>query len=381
MEGKLERSVKRYGGKNGGLHYIRTHHGDEQLAETVVPMVLFSIRDKFTRKMFDELSEYCAQFETNQVIIRTSDRTDMAGMVDVMPSEDSYLDFETIQQDLNEIRQECKNKRLMKFSKFEGGDYNPDRVTISIAPKMHQDILTVTEHPNQEERYYFDVGFYDQAIFPKKEGEMLSAEVINDFEAIMGIIEKTRALFPPEIALQWEIGVCERTMSETSPKLFQVRYLGPKKNADFEVENPFPLIRPDQIRCFGVTPKEGLVLRLANTSHSHVISIMDFEKDNPGDNYILAPVNPGHRTHPVNSSDRMVGYFPLLDGHSNASSHIHTRPIQRALNNGGFAILATEIDGEKTEALNDLTKALENARSARVICNGIDFEVRDVVPR
>ncbi|MBU1151493.1 hypothetical protein KJ632_01545, partial [Patescibacteria group bacterium] len=168
MNKDLENSINQFGGKNGILNYFKNSDAHPEVSSTILPSIILSIREEFTQAMFEKLKILCSKECTRQVTIRSSEKSDLDGMVDVFPtSQNVELNFKTIKDTIKEIRKRCESDNLKTFAEKEGANFDPQNASISLAPQMHQDILTVTQHPNQKDVYYFDTDYNIAMSFPK----------------------------------------------------------------------------------------------------------------------------------------------------------------------------------------------------------------------
>lgn len=370
MEKELENAINNYGGKHGPLLYFQGSDQHIEIADSIVDAVVFSIHEEFTETMFKKIQTLCSQYDSNSIIIRSSERSDLNRMVDVFPTfQKVKIEFTNIKNAIDHIRYFCRHS-VKKFAGIEGSDYSPDKVTISIAPQIPQSILTVTEHPNREGVYYFDV---DRGAMSIPESDYFgSPEKEPYFEKVMAIIEKIRNSFPDNMALQLEFGVYRNNrLTHMDPYLFQIRYLGPKKFANYELtRDSFPF---EPQRCFGVLPEEGIVLPIANAYRERVRCLDEFEERKPGVDYVFCPTMtnvPLCRCD--NPSPHMKGYVPLigLAGSSPSMQHQHTRFVQRALNAEGFSIIGI--------VPANVEEKLSESPSARFFCDGRNVAIDNI---
>jgi len=83
MDPRLEKAMDLLGGKIGNLEFLREK---PNFRGRIVPSVSFGMRRRLEAGEKRALALGCEFFETDDVIVRTSDRDDFWGLVDAMPT-------------------------------------------------------------------------------------------------------------------------------------------------------------------------------------------------------------------------------------------------------------------------------------------------------
>lgn len=347
MNEGLKQYIEEYGGKHGGLLYFRDQvEGGQQ---RVLPFELLMPGDQFTRENMRGVQAACRESGTDKVIVRTSEQADWAGMVDTMPTvvcEKGWAGLGWgIKRVIEKVRQQCHDPGILEYARREGNGYDPNRVTISVAPYVRPTRSTpqmvVTEHPNEKGTNLVDLAWpdapgsshFDHSSFDYVDGNNLSYDWNEDVsEALAQSALKLQrwateaGVLSGNEAFQFEGGLIPGGRA----KLFQIRHLAERRVANFQLDQNAAGTR----RRFGITPEEGVVLRVARVGERK--KFRDFEVQNPGVNYLLGVER---TTEPLKITDQPTSMRAYM-GDRAALSHQNTRFVQMSLEdpNGVSAI-------------------------------------------
>ncbi len=345
MNKDLRKSIDQFGGKHGVLLYIRQHL--PEFKKYVLPLEVFA-----WDKSFSLLDRLRYTFKPDYCLLRTSHPYDWYGLIDAMPTVPTFVG------DLVASKQhcytECSSDLFRLFAERDGlRNYNINDVTLSLTEyKKCLRLITVTEHPNRDGIYYFDVvdlkGYEENHprnssfVFNEKAETCYQQHWLNaaGFPGLQNVAREILAVcrslrdtnvFGNESALQFEFGLMgERFSSVGEFYLFQVRHFAPfqkvEKFVDPNREREFPL------RVLGVTPPEGITLNVVSTHWLHISE--SYEQPfvylrHKADGRLRVAIT--HQPPPT-----MRAYFPLGNP---ALTHNHSRFVQMALRQGGVAVL------------------------------------------
>lgn len=369
MESKLYQHIQEFGGKHGSLLYFRENV--EGGADRVLPFEILSPGENFSWGTRRKVWAACKDFNTEKVIVRTSEQSDWNGMVDTMPTIISAQDFFGVRKVVETIRRKCHDPALLEFARKEGNGYDPSKVTVSVSPYLspssHPRTL-VTQHPNDEDARLVDVStpygltaghFRHQSFDFKASGKMhyvYGSQNMVDFARdslkVSSWIERSHQL-PDSQAFQFE-GAVFRTRDSQSPKLFQIRSFAEKRAANFQVKGDKDFFL---MRKFGITPPEGVELKVVKVSTRDQFA--RFEDRNPGVPYLLVVEDTTAHLRLSDQPMNMRAYFPDFKP---ALSHEATRMLQMVLKDPhGVASLISSRGSEK----------LQDGRTVRVISDGV----------
>lgn len=334
MDKKLEDYIGRYGGKHGGLQYVRE-------LKDGVGTPNFEILDagqSLSSEVRRAVDAACKEAGTDKVIIRTSEPSDWDGMVDVMPTEIGNNSWLSLQWNLALVRRLAARDAVIKYAANEGFVYDPNRVTVSIAPYVCEVTkssprCTYTQHPNLEKRVQVDVtspsttgiGLQHEPRWFRTDNPARRAEAGDKF---FNFIDKlhTGDFLDENEAYQFEGGIDKKG----EPVLFQIRKFADKVNGVACCNTQF-------------VGDATLDLQVPVCYVENRSDFARFERSNPGVQYMLSL---WHARDPLSVSDQpsgMVGYsvnysFPAL-------AHQNTRLVKMALKRGGFVYLNDDLRG------------------------------------
>lgn len=376
---KLAAAVVERGGKLGTLDFLRENFA--HLAGHVVDQVTLGIDEGLTKAKLNKIRTICDRYDTTHAIIRTSHHTDWKQMVDAMPTVNnvrvSPMD-RYIKQHIDQIREKCRNQALIDFAQKEGSDYDPDQVTIGIAPYIsfkNAIPITMTEHPNHKGVKLMDVvwepkGDSHPGQFFWEPFDFADGELVANFSSLgqyplrksLKLIDDLREtdLFEDDQALQYE-GLI---LPSGKPLLTQIRQfakvqpveereLEPKSKKKFRSDIPIL----DRHRNFGVY--EGIL----PISYGGNRKIALFHEENrPGIEYAYSPSGITEPPELDEVPEFMKVYVPSYE--APALGHNQTRYVKYALEKNGAAIL------EETESLLELARWGEDVR---IVVNGRNY--------
>lgn len=370
MEAKLKQHIDEFGGKNGSLLYFREYVAGG--ADRVLPLEILAPGENFSWSTRRKVWAACKDFDTDKVIIRASERSDWAGMVDTMPTMIAEQSWLGVRKVVDEIRRKCHDPRILEYARREGNGYDPDRVTISVAPYLspekHPRTL-VTQHPNRKDARMVDVStpyelqqnYFRHLSFDFDRRGRLSYRYqgagmqpyAEDGLKLSRWIEDADQL-PSSQAFQFEGAVFQGKISP-GPKLFQIRQFAEKRFANFALDGGKG--ESKLMRNFGVTPPEGIQLKVVRAKNRGQFAA--FEAAHPEVPYLLSLKNTSDNLTFGDQPLSMKGYFPDCKP---ALSHQATRLVQIALRDPhGVASL---VDTNAEDRFQQMTEV-------RVISDGI----------
>ena len=347
MKPELKKYVDRYGGKHGILLYLWEHV--PWMRDYLVPMRIIDPAQPLRREFDTWIQGQLDAYGVVDAIIRTSHPADWWGLVDAMPTRG--CETHLIKSFAEILLNHAKREELCQYAVYDGiPDYLAGPITVSVSAKLDTLYYTVTEHPNRDGIYYFDLHDSNPLncsyVFDANEvrleqqrievnplvrlgGRQPLREAVEMIQLIMDI--RALNLFDPSDALQFELGWHD------GPKLFQVRYFA-QKQLVAESEQWAGGSEQTWARVMGVTPREGAVL--------HTIG---FGELNPSrelyDRYAYLRQYDFCQAQTVlrhQTTDKMKAYLPVGDLNP-AMSHNHTRFAQVALRNQtGIAVLGSK---------------------------------------
>lgn len=377
MKATLQQHIREFGGKHGSLLYFRENV--EGGVDRVLPFEILAPTENFSWSIRRKVWAACKDFDTDKVIVRTSEQSDWAGMVDTMPTMIAEQSWFGVRSVVDEIRKRCHDPRVLEYARREGNEYDPDRVTVSVAPYLspakHPRIL-VTQHPNRKDARMVDVStpydttpdhFRHLSFDFDRRGRLSYAyssdrmrPYAEDGLRLGRWIEGADQL-PDSQAFQFEGAVFQGAVSP-GPKLFQIRQFAEKRFADFSLDGE--KVDEKLMRNFGITPPEGVHLNVVRVSHRSRFAT--FEGVHPGVPYLLSVEETSDHLSLADQPLLMKGYFPDFKP---ALSHQATRLVQIALRDPhGVASL---VDTYAEDRFQQMTEA-------RVISDGVHQKIERI---
>ncbi len=344
MNEKLSSLISELGGKHGGLEHLRDN---PNIARWVVPNVVLSHRDAYTQVSDQALRKLCDRFNTNQIIVRTSEQSDWDCMVDTMPTREGTLN--DVARIVDQVREECHADSLLEYASIAGNGYDPKKVSVSVAPKFRTPLYTLTEHPNQRNTLLLDALHYHGEDI----GWLTDMVDIIDYRAIdlkfqirTGAISERNSLnapflvgyarssnsFDKDDALQFEFVNQPRT--DDLPFITQVRWFARKRIEDFHIEEVSSYYKSNRI--FGIAKETDSSLPIAR-GYDRMDAMRTGENlERP---YALSPQNIRPQLTHAENPPTMKSYIAGETFGMEALCHNNTRFIQMCLRRGGIAVL------------------------------------------
>ena len=331
----LEQHIQDYGWKNWTLAFLKEK---EEFWSNILNHVLLWKWDNLSEKQRQEI----ISFNSNKIIVRTSEQSDWEWMVDVMPT--IVCTKNELDKVLSEIKEKSYNKEIIEYSKKEQTNYNPDNISISIAPFIESEKFTLTEHPNQKWKLLLDI--YDERNWWTDTDviDLLDKEIINKFDYfsmynnkeqikwILDIMTKLREIwiFSEDRSLQIEWWI---NLLDWNANLYQVKDFSRIELPNYELEKN---LECEHSRIFWLTWEKWIELPISNW-HFRYESIDNWEEKYP--NWYLS--SPSIITNPLSSEygKNMKWYMPWNSLWSRSLAHQNTRFVQQVLKEWGFAIL------------------------------------------
>jgi len=351
MEKILQQSINEFWWKNWVLAYLKDNNkeGGGDISSYILDHILLWKWESLT----EEQRQKIRSFNSERIIIRTSEQSDWEWMVDVMPT--IVCTIHEVDEILERIREKWYDEWIINYSKNEWTNYNPDNVTISVAPYINQVNFTLTEHPNQKWKILLDL-WKEQWYWINKYTETQTLDFLNNalvteissFEhfigdeekvkSILNLMEKIRELwiFSENRSLQIEWWI---NFWNLNTNLYQVRDFVENKYADFELgESNY-----HYWRVFWITPETGIQLPVVK-KRFRWNTIIKWEELYP-DWYLWFPEIITNKLNIKEQSQNMKWYVPWTSSWSISLAHQNTRPMKEVLNkNKGFAILEDSFD-------------------------------------
>ncbi len=360
MNKDLRKNIDQFGGKHGVLLYIRQHL--PEFKKYVLPLEVFA-----WDKSFSLLDRLRYTFKPDYCLLRTSHPYDWYGLIDAMPTLPMFI------RELTETKEKCRtacSSDLFKvFAERDGlRNYDINDVTLSLTEyKKCFRLITVTEHPNRDGIYYFDVtdtnGYEENHpmnssfVFHEKLDILHNQYWLNyaNFTGLQDIAREILAvckslrdtkIFGDDSALQFEFGIVGDRFLMRDFYLFQVRHFAPFQKVERFVEDGED--REFPIRVFGVTPPDGITLKPVVTHWLHISESYEspfayFRERSDG----RLRVDIVHQP-----PSTMRAYFP--NGNP-ALTHNHSRFVQMALRQGGVALLGGHFRERDLESCTSIT--------------------------
>ena len=333
---------------------------------------------------WEELTEKQRQkirnFDSREVIIRTSHESDWEWMVDVMPT--IVCTKNEIDKTLTEIKQEIYDPEIIKYSKKEGTNYNPDEVSISIAPYIEQTNFTLTEHPNQEWKIMLDLWreewswinkYVNTQVIDFLKNQLVSRflwfeDFVDNEEKVKWILElhnKLRNLWffaeNRSLQIEWWIDIYSWNIN-----LYQIRDFAENKYANFRLE-----WEDDDFtykRIFWVTWPEGIKLPIVKKFFRW--EVMDTWEE-LWQEYLWFPETITNKLSKNELSEPMKWYIPWNSAGSVSLAHQNTRLVKDILNKNWVAIL-------ENPHWDWIIDELENWDNVRVISDWVNYEISKI---
>src|SRR3989338_2312193 len=218
--------------------------------------------------------------------------------------------------------------------------YDPDRVSLTVAPFIDGLNGTATEHPNRRNTMLIDAMGDERAsdtidICDGKMAELMILMLLsrNRVSQIVRMCEEVRetGLFDDDTALQHEFKMHPQS---GNPLLVQSKDFAKRDERTFDISHPAHAGR--NLRVFGVTPQEGLDLPIIRSQfRSEAIRRGDDSKSE----YILAPEVTSNPLYLWDYPEHMRAYIPGSSRGSQTLVHQNTRFVQLCLRRNGTAIL------------------------------------------
>jgi len=117
METKLQEYIDNLGGKHGAIEYFREHH--PELRKYLLWQHVFGIREEVSAQAMAALERECRALGTDQVIVRSSEKSDWPGMVGIMPTKIAPLHGDPMKKEVYPYEEaENQNERNYLESQF-----------------------------------------------------------------------------------------------------------------------------------------------------------------------------------------------------------------------------------------------------------------------
>jgi len=261
--------IQEYGGKAGGWFYLRDFGGFEN---HLLPCTFFFPE----QDEFEISANYPEGFPP--VIVRSSHPNDYAGLVDAISTQKGAKNRFDLELAVETIRSNAKCEEVLSYNEFEGQSYD-GRVGIMVQPQNNGIRGNIVEHPHERGTYLLD--FVDEGIgdgvisidhVVSANGELddlnkslLRSASIEDVRRVINLYKMVREtdFVGKDYSFQMEFGINERRFKDKEKILFYQARLFNKF-----VTPPFELDGDPKYQCFGVTPKEGVVLPVIKTFHA-----------------------------------------------------------------------------------------------------------------
>lgn len=265
--------VEEFGGKMGGLEFMRRH--DPALAAMILPAAIVKPgQDMPDQAVLRSLAK------DGKAIVRGSHCTDMQGMVDVFRTS-VVASVSGFASAIQQIRAEAVSDEVTAYGKYENPSYDGQSLVVGVQPCMPGIRGSIVDHPNMDGKYVVSLvnekpwgSDYYTYLFDQ-DGKRLHTFCGLDRPALrtnilIQIHQRIRKLgiFPDDISFQVEFSDDPKY---PNPYIFQIRAFIHRQIANFKIEGPQRRANTEKL-CFGLTPEEGLVLPVV-----HIRDGMDFD--------------------------------------------------------------------------------------------------------
>lgn len=258
--------IKKYGGKAGAWFYLRDFGGFER---HLLPLVYLD-----ANRDFSAIEE---EFPTTfpKKIVRATHPNDYEGLVDILITHENIQHIQSLKDSINVVRKEAKLENVISYNAYEGQPYDGN-VGIMVQPQNDGVRGSIVEHPHERGTYLID--FVDPLLFRDETAIdrvlVIGDDVDNkrayirkakDNQLVMKVIELYKKVqqtnfVPQSFSFQMEYGVNKGFEDKDEVLFYQARPFKRFEKADYRISGTFL-----PYECFGITPKDGVILPVVKT--------------------------------------------------------------------------------------------------------------------
>ena len=348
--------IDQFGGKAGGWFYLRDLGS---IDKHLLPLIYLGRNQ--------EISEATKQFpeEFSRHIVRGTHPNDHEGLVDALWTVKNVRFQFDLEFAIERIRESAQSEEMYSYNKYEGQEYD-GKVAIMIQPQnpsMKRGSLV--EHPHERGTYLIDfvdethdIPAIDRVTIKGRNMDLSMAmrpPSEDTVKSIIGLYNEVRdsGFIQESHSFQMEFGLNYHFRDKAEVLFYQARPFLKFEDSPFRLNKPFKTYD-----CFGITPKEGLILDVVRTFNGNEV------------NKVVHPfaMIVDNMSHPLSllSQPRNLKAFLPIGLRVNSLEHNTYRWIRKSkvsllshLNEFKFARVKT---GDKL----------------KIICDGINYEVQKV---
>jgi hypothetical protein len=258
--------IREFGGKAGAFFYLQEWGGFEQ---HMLPLDYLAPKENFS-KIAHKFNDW-----NRRHIIRSTHPNDHEGLVDILHTEHRVQEKKEFPRVIKEIRKEANHPSVFEYSEYEGQPYN-GKIGIMIQPQGPHDRGNIIEHPHKRNVFLIDYveptmgiddNVYTKVIVEDGDINMMSSYGGPKETTVQQIVELYRKIretewIEPDMSFQMEFGVNHNNMF---PDKEYVLFYQARPFKKFE-SSPFKITSPWKFECYGITPKEGIVLPIRHSN-------------------------------------------------------------------------------------------------------------------
>ncbi len=337
MKPEIQDYINQFWGKLWVLHYFQKNVPD--LKDHIAPMYLIKWWEKISEEIFALFKKMMQSKESDMsknVIARASLPGDWDGMVDYLPT--SCPPFGCFDYKPDFIHETLYDSIINSL-----GESKLSEVTLWISPVIYHDLYTVTENPNEYNRFYIDIWWVWKPIWTFEYANKnvisqwwrnASVYCIEEIKNVLQLISKVREtnFFDNHERLQYEIGVSKKNIW-----LFQVRKFA-EKFASYSPEINRALLDEKYLRFMW---DENMLTTPLKYIHTEDMYEFNHLEKNMKNDFIFHPeylwtwLNINPQTH-------YLKWF--VTDSKNQLYHNLTAPSQLALKNKWFVVFHADCD-------------------------------------
>src|SRR3989344_506652 len=346
--------VRQYGGKAGGLFYLKDIGGFDK---HLLPLVYLA-RDQ-------DISEALKQFpeEFSPQIVRGTHPNDYEGLVDALKTKKDIRNQFDLEFAIEQIREHAQSEAVHSYNKYEGQEYDGN-VAIMIQPQNPSlKRGSLVEHPHERGTYLID--FVDESYdIPTIDRAVVSGDSIDISRVMRPPADKTvrdivqlykrirdSDFIPDSQSFQMEFGLNHRFNEKDEVLFYQARPFMRFENATFKLDKIF-----EEYDCFGITPEDGLVLDVVRTWNGE--SVNDIEHP-----FAMMVDNMSHPL-PLHVQPRNLAAFLPIGLRVNSLEHNTYRWLRKS----------------KVSLLSHLNEfklaGIKTGDKLKIVCDGLNYDVQ-----
>ncbi len=258
--------IRLYGGKAGAWFYLKELGGFER---HILPLVYLD-RDS-------DFSAIKSKFPTTfpKKIVRATHSNDYEGLVDILETHKNNQHIYDLEEAIEIIREKANSEVVVSYNAYEGQPYD-GKIGIMIQPQNEGVRGSIAEHPHERGTYLIDlverlIGSGETLIsrvIVTKSGidnkhayvrEAKNEELIREIIDLYKRIQQTNFV-PQSFSFQMEYGINSGFSDKANVLFYQARPFKRFEKADYGISGSFM-----PYECFGITPKDGVILPVVKT--------------------------------------------------------------------------------------------------------------------